>query len=112
MIYYMNLWDDSFRAIKAGWKTIEMRLNDEKRAAIRVGDVIEFTDTSTQEKLSCRVTNIYRHADFAELYKNHDKLSIGYKEEESADPDDMLRYYTKEEIDKYGVVGLELSRNP
>ena len=112
MIYYMNLWDDSFRAIKAGWKTIEMRLNDEKRAAIRVGDVIEFTDTSTQEKLSCRVTNIYRYADFAELYKNHDKLSIGYKEEESAYPDDMLQYYTKEEIEKYGVVGLELSRNP
>ena len=27
----MNLWDDSFEAIKEGWKTIEMRLNDEKK---------------------------------------------------------------------------------
>ncbi len=26
MIYNMNLWDDSFQAIKGKWKTIEMRL--------------------------------------------------------------------------------------
>ena len=32
MIHYMNLWDDSFQAIKEGWKTIEMGLFDEKRA--------------------------------------------------------------------------------
>ncbi|WP_155832338.1 hypothetical protein [Butyrivibrio sp. MC2013] len=37
----MNLWDDSFRAINEGWKTVEMRLNDEKRSVINVGDVIE-----------------------------------------------------------------------
>ena len=37
----MNLWDDSFQAIKEGWKTIEMRLNDEKRSMIKVDDIIE-----------------------------------------------------------------------
>ena len=31
MIHKMNLWNDSFIAIKEGWKTIEMRLNDDKR---------------------------------------------------------------------------------
>ncbi len=41
MTHYMNLWDDSFRAINEGWKTVEMRLNDEKRSVINVGDVIE-----------------------------------------------------------------------
>ena len=39
----MNLWNDSFIAIKEGWKTIEMRLNDDKRRAIQTGDIIEFT---------------------------------------------------------------------
>ena len=24
MTHHMNLWDDSFQAIKEGWKTIEM----------------------------------------------------------------------------------------
>ena len=52
MTHCMNLWDDSFQAIKEGWKTVEMRLNDEKRLVISAGDIIEFTNTTTQEKMS------------------------------------------------------------
>ena len=110
MTHHMNLWDDSFRAIKEGWKTVEMRLYDEKRSLINADDIIEFVNTSTKEKMSCKVTKIYKYSDFAELYKNHSKLSIGYKENENADPDDMLLYYTREDIKKYGVVGLEVVR--
>ena len=32
--HYMKLWDAPFNAIKSGCKTIEMRLNDEKRSTI------------------------------------------------------------------------------
>ena len=110
MTHYMNLWDDSFCAIKEGWKTIEMRLNDEKRSIIKVGDSIEFTNTTSQEKMLCIVLNMFYYPNFAELYKNHDKLSIGYKEKEKADPDDMRKYYTAEQIEKYGVVGIELKK--
>ena len=56
-----------------------------------------------------QVVNIFKYANFAELYKHHDKISIGYKEDETANPDDMLLYYTKEDIEKYGVVGIEIS---
>ena len=44
MTHYMNLWDDSFPAIRDGWKTVEMRLNDEKRSIISdsVGEKEEF----------------------------------------------------------------------
>ena len=110
MTHHMNLWDDSFQAVKEGWKTLEMRLNDEKKSVISADDIIEFTNTATQEKISCKVTNIYKYPDFAELYKNHSKRSIGYKDGEEADPDDMLLYYTRDDIEKYGVVGLELFR--
>lgn len=109
MTHYMNLWDDSFQAIREGWKTVEMRLNDEKRSCIQVGDTIEFTNTTTQEKMSCKVINIYKYANFTELYKHHDKVSIGYKEDEIANPDDMLLYYTRENMEKNGVVGIEIS---
>ena len=40
MTHCMNLWDDSFQAIKEGWKTVEMRLNDEKRSIINIGDIL------------------------------------------------------------------------
>ena len=59
--------------------------------------------------MSCKVVNIYKYKDFAELYKHHNKVSIGYKEDETANPDDMLLYYTREDIEKHGVVGIEIS---
>lgn len=109
MTHAMNLWDDSFQAVKEGWKTVEMRLNDEKRSLIHVDDTIVFTNTKTKETISCKVINVYRYPSFFELYNSHDKVSIGYKDGEIANPDDMLAYYTREQIEKYGVVGLELA---
>lgn len=29
--------------------------------------------------------------------------------DETANPDDMLLYYTREDIEKYGVAGIEIS---
>ena len=43
-MHYMRLEEDSFQAIKEGRKTIEMRLNDEKRSLIKEGDSILFKD--------------------------------------------------------------------
>lgn len=85
-----------------------MRLNDEKRNLIKIGDEIEFTNVKTNELLTCKVTNLFMYKNFGELYNNHNKISIGYKENENANPDDMLMYYSKEDIEKYGVLGIEL----
>ena len=108
MIFKMNLWNDSFIAIKNGSKTIEMRLNDEKRRQIKENDILEFTNTKTREKLTCLVLKIYHYKTFFELYKNHSKISIGYKEDEIANPLDMLSYYSEDDIKKYGCLGIEL----
>ena len=108
MTHYMKLRNEPFEAIKHGFKNIEMRLYDEKRSLINANDIIVFTNTATLENISCKVVNIYRYSTFEELYRHHNKLSIGYKEDENANPDDMLVYYTKEDIKKYGVVGLEI----
>ena len=51
---------------------------------------------------------LYKYDNFEQLYSNHNKISIGYKTEEIADPEDMLMYYTKEEIEKYGVLGIKV----
>ena len=44
-----------------------------------------------------------------ELYKYHDKRSIGYKDNEDANPEDMFMYYSQDMIKKYGVIGIGLS---
>lgn len=89
-------------------KTIEMRLCDEKRSLIVIGDTIEFTNTKTNEILECLVTNLYKYKNFEELYKRHDKIKIGYSDYEIANPDDMLVYYSVEKITKYGILGIEI----
>ena len=108
MTHEMNLWHDSFVKIKEQTKTIEMRLFDEKRSSISVGDTIIFTDTGNNEKAECLVINLYRYPSFEEFYQQHDKVSIGYKEDDIADPKDMLAYYSKEMIEQYGVVAIEI----
>ena len=110
MIHRMKLWHDSFTKILEGTKTVEMRLFDEKRSAVSVGDTIVFEDASDGAQLECAVLALHRYASFAELYAHHDKVSIGYGENETADPNDMLAYYSEDDIRKYGVVGIEIRR--
>ena len=47
----MKLQDDPFTKIKNKTKTIEMRLNDEKRKKIKQNDLIEFTNIKSKEIL-------------------------------------------------------------
>ena len=54
------------------------------------------------------VINMYRYLSFEELYQHHSKVSIGYNKDEIANPKEMLMYYSKEMIEKYGVVAIEI----
>ena len=106
----MKLHSAPFEMIKSGKKTIELRLYDEKRRKIKVGDEIIFTNTVTGETLSRAVKDIHKFRSFYELYKSLPLLKCGYVEDdiEKALPSDMEQYYSQEEQDKYGVVGIEL----
>lgn len=106
MIHEMKLNAAPFVAVKCGEKTVEMRLRDEKRAQIQLGDQIQFIHAETGEVLLCRVTGLYPYDSFEQLYLHHDKISIGYKENEVANPADMLAYYPQEKISLYGVLGI------
>ena len=108
MKHEMKLRHAPFLAIKSGEKSIEMRLYDEKRSRIKTGDTIVFTDIDTGKTLRCLVTALYTYANFDALYRAHDKISIGYKKDERADPKDMLAYYAPSDIERYGVVAIEI----
>ena len=106
MQHTMNLHNCPFCKIKCGTKTVEMRLYDEKRRAIKVGDTILFTNNATNEQLTAQVTSVQTFPTFDDLYINYDMLSIGYAKGELASPKDMLTYYTAEQIATYGVVAI------
>ena len=52
MDHQMKLNPVPFENIKIGSKDIEMRLNDEKRKLVKVGDYIRFTNIETGEILT------------------------------------------------------------
>ena len=108
MTHYMNLAPKAFKSISSGKKTIEMRLYDEKRAKVKVGDEIEFNNTATRQKIKCIVVKLTRCKDFHELYSNFDKTEIGYAENETANAEDMYAFYSPEQIKKYGVLAIEI----
>lgn len=57
-MHEMRLNNGPFELIKNGTKTIEIRLNDEKRSLINEGDIIEFENRITKEKLKTKVIKL------------------------------------------------------
>ena len=110
MIHSMKLKEGLFEKIANGTKTIEMRLYDEKRQKVQIGDVIEFTNMTTGEKIQAQVLALHIYPSFEDLYNKFSKVSLGYEEYEIALYTDMEQYYLSTEIEKYGVVGIEIKR--
>ena len=108
----MNLTPAPMQEIRTGNKTIELRLNDEKRKQISVGDTIKFVNTEdSNDTLRVKVVDLFLFSSFAELYDNLPLLNCGYNEDNinTASPEDMEMYYSREKQNKYGVVGIEIS---
>lgn len=111
MHHHMNLHAEPFYKIATRQKTIELRLNDEKRQRIHIGDTITFTNTTdTNQQVQCIVLQLHHFHNFSELYTALPLQQCGYSltEVSNAAPSDMLAYYTLEQQERYGVVGIEL----
>ncbi len=112
MKHSMNLHAGPFEMIESGNKTIELRLNDEKRRKIKVGDTIEFA--CGERTMQMVVTALYPFDSFEALYRALPLDKCGYlpHELESASAQDMQAYYSLEQQKQYGVLGIEIERCP
>ncbi len=107
----MKLNPDPFFAIKSEKKSIEVRLMDEKRREISVGDIIIFTNRENEdEKIRAEVKALHAAASFTELFTPEILPKCGFG---SATADEavniMHSYYTKEDEERYGALGIELT---
>ena len=110
MIHKMNLAAEPFDQIVSGSKTIELRLYDEKRKKINVGDLIEFSNLSDHRQIIAEVTALHIFDSFSDLYKKLPLLKCGYTEQTimNAKSEDMLQYYPKEKQIQYKALGIEI----
>lgn len=116
MHHEMSLRPGPFGMIADGRKRYELRLLDEKRRLIQVGDTITFICTEDERTVHVRVTALHPFEDFVQLYASLPLTECGYTEENaaSADPKDMEKYYPPEKQAQYGVlaIGVERMRLP
>ena len=110
MLHQMKLNREPFAKILTGSKTIELRLNDEKRRKVQPGDFIAFTCTDIPEQMTIqtRVTALHPFASFAELYAALPNEKLGYAPGTEPDPAHMDAFYPREMQKQYGALGIEL----
>lgn len=107
----MKLKTSPFNMIKNGQKTIELRLFDEKRELIHLGDVIEFSELENLDnKIRVKVVGLSRFPSFEELLTHLDPKLCGWEDTTNISDmtEQMRQYYTKEEEQKYGVIGIHI----
>jgi ASC-1-like (ASCH) protein len=104
----MKLATEYFQKIKNGTKTIECRLNDEKRKSLRIGDKIEFSDVQNDaDKTTAEIVALHIFPAFSELLNCFPITSFGADNKK-----DFLavlkKIYSDKDEKKYGVVGIEV----
>jgi hypothetical protein len=104
----MNLQSKYFDFIKDGTKRIELRLYDEKRQSIQIGDIIEFTK-SEDEKFKAEVVGLLRYDSFADLFEDFD---ISILADSSMTKQELLEvlgeFYSEEKQAEFGVIGIRI----
>lgn len=106
----MNVDGKWFDKIANGSKTVELRLNDEKRRNIKVNDSIilnNLDEVAVLTKCVVRVTALHKFDTFGTLYKNLDMTKCGYARSDVPNSNDMLTYYSVKRQAEWGVVGIE-----
>ncbi len=104
----MKLQIGPFELIQHGSKTVELRLFDEKRQVIKVGDEIEFSQIDDpKQKLLVHVTELLQYDSFKDLFDNVPPEETGSDSRE--DWKFMRRYYSEEDEKKFGVVGIRFT---
>lgn len=104
----MKLNDQSFDMVKDGSKTLEIRINDEKRQKLQIGDQITFTNNGRQ--INTKVTGLFIYDSFVELLKSLNAVDAGWSADDTLEKmiTDLRLIYSKEEEQKFGVVGISL----
>lgn len=109
-MHTLNVQEKYYNLLKSGQKTIELRLYDEKRKAIKAGDIIEFTNVSdSADKFQAEVIALHRAENFAALCQKIDCRKAGMSSNE-----ELIKvlevFYPLARQKEYSVVGIEVKK--
>ena len=110
MMHEMKLQPEYYNFILNGTKRIEIRLYDEKRQGIKLGDTIKFLkEPELSETFNAKVIGLLRYNSFEDMFKDFD---ISILAGESMTKEGLIKvleqFYTKEKQEQYGVLGIRI----
>ncbi|SES28513.1 ASC-1 homology (ASCH) domain-containing protein [Gracilibacillus ureilyticus] len=108
MEHNMGLYETPFHSVKSGKKTVEVRLNDEKRRKVNIGDTIKFTKIpGNKETVTVEVTDLRQYSTFREMYENipaSDFDAVGDSVDEMVEQ--TYQIYTPEKEREWGTLAI------
>ena len=112
MEHILKLQPKYFDYINNGTKRIELRLYDEKRQKINIGDTIIFKkEPELKAAMQVKVIGLLRYNTFEELFRDFDIEMMADKSMTKKELLSVLEeFYTPEKQKKYGVVEYELKK--
>lgn len=106
--HYLQLSQEPFQSIASGRKTIESRLYDEKRRAIKPGHQLVFTNRDNpQQTITATVVELLCYPTFQQLFTAHPPQEFGKDTAEQL-LEQISQFYSTEDQRSHGVVGIRL----
>ena len=105
----IHLDSDIFDIVKNNSKNVEIRLNDSRRRKLNVGDTLIFLKRPNEdEELRGTVTKLVYFNNFTEVVNDYPIKRLHLDNYSKEDFINLLgRFYSEEEVNKYGVVAIE-----
>ena len=109
-MHTMKVQTKYYQLLKNGQKTVELRLYDEKRRAIKVGDEILFSDLSDMnDTFKAEAVALHRAENFESLCQIIKPEQAGMASAQEV-VRIMKEFYPIDEQIRYGVVGIEIRK--
>ena len=107
-LHKLHLLDKYFCLIKDGSKTVEIRLNDEKRKKMKVGNYIDFINKDTEEIVTTEIVDKKLFDSVNDLYDMYDEKSIGISKKDILKV--MRNIYSEDELNDNKICALEIKK--
>lgn len=109
-MFKCGLKKEYYDKIKNGDKVIELRLNDQKRQLMRIGDIIRFgLEPDREEFVEAKIIGLIKYRDFSSLLNDIPLNLLGF--EDKSKEEVLAIYneiYSSRDEKRFGVVGIRI----
>ena len=107
----MHLESEIYDLVNNNIKDIEIRINDEKRRRLKIGDLINIKNRANDKSINVKIINLEYFSSFIECINNYDlKRLYNDKITKTEFLDLLYKFYTKNDEKEYGVVAITFKK--